>query len=79
MWKASTTTQEEALLILNKDVDNNQHFYAEDLHEFVQAGGPLVDISPESPMTFIPTPFSYDLRPGQGMVLITSRDAIRED
>ena len=78
MWKASTSTQEESLLILNKDVDNKQRFYAEDLHEFVQAGGPLVDISPEFPMTYIPTPFSYDLRPGQGIVLITSRDAVRE-
>jgi starch synthase (maltosyl-transferring) len=76
MWKASTTTQEESLLILNKDTDNKQDFCAENLHEFVQAGAPLVDISPEYPMAYIPEPFTYDLRPGQGIVLITKRDAV---
>jgi starch synthase (maltosyl-transferring) len=79
MWKASTTTQEESLLILNKDTDNKQHFGAENLHEFVQAGAPLVDLSPEYPMAYIPEPFTYDLRPGQGIVLITQRDAVGRD
>jgi starch synthase (maltosyl-transferring) len=79
MWKASTTTQEESLLILNKDADNKQDFCAENLHEFVQAGAPLVDISPEYPMAYIPEPFTYDLRPGQGIVLITKRDAVEGD
>jgi starch synthase (maltosyl-transferring) len=79
MWKASTKTQEEALLILNKDTDHEQHFYAEDLHEFVQAGAPLVDLSPEYPVAFIPAPFAYDLRPGQGIVMITTRDAVEAD
>jgi starch synthase (maltosyl-transferring) len=79
MWKASTKTQEESLLILNKDMDQKQRFYAEDLHEFVQAGAPLVDLSPEYQMAYIPTPFAYDLRPGQGIVLITTRDAVAGD
>ncbi|MDY6952016.1 MAG: alpha-amylase family glycosyl hydrolase [Thermodesulfobacteriota bacterium] len=79
MWKASTTTQEESLLILNKDVDNRQHVYVEDLHELVQAGAPLVDLSPEDPMDYIPTPFSYELRPGQGIILMTARDRVWED
>ncbi len=79
MWKASIHTQEEALLILNKDIHDEQHFHAESLKEFVQAGAPLVDVSPESPMDYIPTPFSYDLQPGQGIVLITSRDSALED
>ena len=79
MWKASTTTQEESLLILNKSRDNQQHFGAENLHEFVQAGAPLVDLSPEYPMAYIPEPFAYDLRPGQGIVLITRRDAVERD
>ncbi len=38
MWKASINDQEEALLILNKDIYNKQHFYAESLQKFVQAG-----------------------------------------
>jgi starch synthase (maltosyl-transferring) len=79
MWKASIHTQEESLLILNKNIQSEQHFHAESLKEFVQAGAPLVDISPESRMDYIPEPFSYDLQPGQGIVLITSRNSAPED
>ncbi len=79
MWKASTTTQEESLIILNKDIHNNQHFYADNLRNFVQAGAPLIDISPEDPLEYLPEPFSYDLLPGQGIVLLTARDTAEED
>ena len=78
MWKASTHTDEESLLILNKDMYNKQSFFAESLQEFVQARAPLIDVSPEYPLDFIPTPFSYDLRPGQGIILITKRSPVRE-
>lgn len=38
-------------------------------------GAPLRDVSPEYSLGYIPTrPFDYDLRPGQGVVLITERD-----
>jgi starch synthase (maltosyl-transferring) len=73
MWKASTHTDEESLIILNKDIYNKQPFYAESLQNFVQARAPLVDVSPEHRLDYIPTPFSYDLRPGQGIILITKR------
>jgi starch synthase (maltosyl-transferring) len=79
MWKASTYTHEESLLILNKDIYNKQHFYSENIQKFLQAGAPLVDVSPEYPLDYIPRPFSYDLRPGQGIVLITTRDTFREN
>ena len=79
MWKGSSATREEALLILNKDIQNRQGFYAENLQKFVQAGAPLVDFSPEERMEYLPAPFSYDLRPGQGIVLVTSRDVVQED
>ncbi|MDY6838057.1 MAG: alpha-amylase family glycosyl hydrolase [Thermodesulfobacteriota bacterium] len=79
MWKASTTTQEESLIILNKDAHNRQHFWVEDLHGLVQAGAPLVDLSPEDSMDYIPTPFSYELRPGQGIILMTARDRVLQD
>ncbi len=79
MWKASTTTHEEALLILNKDIHNRQHFYADSLYEFVQARAPLNDVSPEDPIDYIPEPFSYELQPGEGLVLITTRDPGQED
>jgi starch synthase (maltosyl-transferring) len=79
MWKASVRTQDEALFILNKDINNKQHFHAENLLDFVQAGGPLVDVSPECPIDYIPTSFEYDLQPGQGLIFITSRDTVPED
>ncbi|MBK8012725.1 MAG: alpha-amylase [Deltaproteobacteria bacterium] len=74
MWKASAKTKDESLIILNKDVHNHQHFYAENIARYVQAGGPLRDVSPEYPLDFIPKPFDYSLRPGQGFVFVASRD-----
>ena len=74
MWKASGSSPEEALLIMNKDPYNRQNFYVDNLRQYVQAGAPLVDVSPEDPLDFIPVPFHYDLLPGQGRVLVTSRD-----
>jgi starch synthase (maltosyl-transferring) len=79
LWKGSVRTQEESLLILNKDIDNKQTFSTNHIHDFVQAGAPLVDISPEDPMEYLPEPFSYELRPGQGIVLVTTRDPMPED
>ena len=79
MWKASTHIREESLVILNKDILNKQHFYEKDLKECLQAGAPLLDISPEYQLDYIPKPFSYDLQPGQGIVLIASRDVVPED
>jgi starch synthase (maltosyl-transferring) len=70
LWKASPVTGAEALIILNRDVNNRQHFYTANLHQFIQAGEPLVDVSPEYPMDYLPRPFSYELNPGQGLVLV---------
>lgn len=75
LWKASLETPEEALIILNKDPWHHQHFYAERLDSYVQAGVPLVDRSPEYRLDYLPMPFNYDLRPGQGFVFVTQRDA----
>jgi starch synthase (maltosyl-transferring) len=79
MWKASTGTKEESLIILNKDIYNYQHFYAENIGKYLQAGAAPVDVSPEYQIDFIPSPFIYDLRPGQGIVLVTLRDELPED
>jgi starch synthase (maltosyl-transferring) len=73
MWKASTQTQQEALLILNKDINNKQSFYADNLYRYIETPAPLLDVSPEYRLEYIPTPFHYDLRPGQGIVLVTGR------
>jgi starch synthase (maltosyl-transferring) len=79
MWKGSVKTEEEALLILNADIHHHEHFHVDNLQDYVQAGLPLTDVSPEYPLDFLPVPFDYDLRPGQGIVLVTSRDAVPED
>jgi len=49
--KASSKTSEEALIILNKDAGNYQHFYVDNLHVAVQSGAPFRDVSPEYPWT----------------------------
>jgi starch synthase (maltosyl-transferring) len=74
MWKGSTKRPHEALLILNKDPWNYQEFYTENFRRFVQSGSPLQDVSPEYPLDYIHEPFHYALRPGQGIVLVTSRN-----
>ncbi len=79
IWKASTTTKDEALIVINKDIQNRHTFYAEDLKYYVQAGAPLHDVSPEYPVEYISSPFSYDLNPGQGLVFVTKRDIDMED
>jgi len=72
MWKGSVEIQSESLIILNKDIHNKQHFYADSLHKFIQSGRALNDVSPEYRLEYLPEPFSYDLRPGQGIVLVTA-------
>jgi starch synthase (maltosyl-transferring) len=72
MWKGSIKRPHEALLILNKDPWQHQEFYTDNFRNFVQSGGPLLDVSPEYPLDYLPQPFHYALRPGQGIVLVTS-------
>jgi starch synthase (maltosyl-transferring) len=74
MWKASAKHKDEALLILNKDPWNYQDFYTDHFRHFIQSGAPLRDVSPEYPLDYIHEPFHYGLRPGQGIVLVTSRN-----
>jgi starch synthase (maltosyl-transferring) len=73
MWKGSVKRPHEALLILNKDPWNYQEFYTDHFGHYIQSGSPLHDVSPEYPLDYIHQPFHYALRPGQGIVLVTSR------
>lgn len=75
MWKASPAAGDEALLVLNTDTEHRQQFAARDLRAFVQSGAPLVDCSPGSRLDYLPCPFSYDLEPGQGLVLVAPGDS----
>ena len=74
MWKASVKHKDEALLILNKDLFRHQEFQSDHLRQHVQAGTPLRDVSPEYPLDYIHEPFHYALRPGQGILLVTTRN-----
>ncbi|KAA3596906.1 MAG: alpha-amylase [Candidatus Scalindua sp. AMX11] len=71
MWKGSQDVPGESLIILNKDIHNKQRFDTDSLRGFIRSGGELGDVSPEYPLDYLPEPFSYDLRPGQGIVLVT--------
>jgi len=74
LWKASTRNKDEALLILNKDLERHQDFYTDHFRHYLQAGAALQDVSPEYPLDYIHEPFHYALRPGQGIVLVTTRN-----
>jgi starch synthase (maltosyl-transferring) len=72
MWRGSATAGQESLLFLNTDFWHDQYVEVSDLRAFVQSGKPLVDVSPEFRMDFVAvSPFSYQLRPGQSLVLVT--------
>ena len=69
--KKSRKNQGEALIILNKDAWNWQHFHSNDLYEYVETAPPLQDVSPEWPQDYLPTPFQFELMPGMGRILVT--------
>jgi starch synthase (maltosyl-transferring) len=77
LWQASTRSRYESLLILNKDIHNHQDFTTDHFRHYLQAGAPLHDVSPEYQLEYIHEPFHYALRPGQGIVLVTTRDGGR--
>jgi len=70
-WKGSDRVGQEALILLNKDAHHPQRFWTEDLYRHILAPPPLIDVSPEHAMDHLPSPFHYELRPGQGMILVT--------
>ena len=63
----------QALLVLNKDPWNRQRFYTDDLHQLIQSQEPLHDLSPDWPMTELPTPFEFWLGPGMARVLVAGQ------
>jgi starch synthase (maltosyl-transferring) len=76
IWKGgSARTNEESLIILNKDIGNNQHFEVRNLYHYLRSKAPLTEVSPEVPPEYsegsLSSPFSRDLLPGQGIVLVT--------
>jgi starch synthase (maltosyl-transferring) len=72
MRKTCSDGQGEALLVINKDPWNRQHFHTENLYHYVRGKPPLVDVSPEWPLDYLPTPFDFELAPGMGRVMVTA-------
>ena len=73
MWKGATSrTKDESLVILNKDILNNQHFEVQNLHYYLRSKASLANVSPEYSDGSLSAPFSCDLFPGQGIVLVTT-------
>jgi starch synthase (maltosyl-transferring) len=75
--KTSETGRDTALLALSKDPWNRQHLRIDDICQVARTTDPMLDVSPESPMDPIPTPFELELGPGMGRVWVTP--AIRSD
>jgi starch synthase (maltosyl-transferring) len=73
LWKGSTRSREEALILLNTSVHQRQTVWFDTLRRFVQSGQALTCVSPENPMEHISEPFHYELRPGEAIVLVTKR------
>ena len=70
--KTSNNSQEEALIILNKDPWNKQHFAVDNLYHFLQSGKQLKDLSVDYPQDYIPTPYDFGLNPGTARVMVAS-------
>jgi len=73
LWKGSTHSREEALIILNIDVHDRQVFYVDTLRRLMQAQAPLKCVSPDNPLSHVHEPFHYELRPGEALVFVTER------
>jgi starch synthase (maltosyl-transferring) len=73
LWKGSVRSREEAVILLNTDTYNRQSIWFESLRKYVQSGAALKCVSPENPMDHVSEPFHYELRPGEAIVLVTTR------
>ena len=71
MLKHDPESRGLSLLILNKDSENYQPFWCENLYRGLPSKRLLVDVSPEFRLDYLPAPFEYSLRPGQGIVLVS--------
>ena len=70
--KTSNCNQEEALIILNKDPWNKQHFSEDNLYQHIQSDKPLKDLSLEYPLNFIPNCYEFGLNPGMARVMVAA-------
>jgi starch synthase (maltosyl-transferring) len=73
MGKGWAGRRDQALLILNKDIWNHQEFTTDHFRHFLDSDAAPRDVSPEYALETVHEPFHYGLRPGQGIVLVTSK------
>lgn len=73
LWKGSVHTSEEALIFINRDLHAQHGFHIDNLSAFVQTTQPLTDLSPGNRLQRITSPFHYDFKPGEALVLVTKR------
>jgi starch synthase (maltosyl-transferring) len=74
LWKGSSRTGQEALVLLNKDIYGYQSFKAGDIYDFFESKAPIMDVSPENPLKEVPVNFSFELAPGEGRVLMPKEE-----
>jgi starch synthase (maltosyl-transferring) len=74
MRKVSGHAGQEALIVLNKDLHARRRFRREDLRRSSRSlSATLRDLSPEEGSGSRASSLEYDLRPGQGLVFLTTR------
>lgn len=73
LWKGSTQSREEALIIMNMSVHDREVFAIDTLRRLMQSQAPLKCVSPENPMEHVGEPFHYEIRPGEALVFVTER------
>lgn len=73
LWKGSVNTVEEALIFVNRDFQAEHGFHSDNLSHFVQTDQPFTDLSPGNRLQRITSPFHYDFKPGEALVLVTKR------
>jgi starch synthase (maltosyl-transferring) len=73
LWKGSANTREEALLIVNRDLDGEHAFHTDHFGWCLQSGGPITDLTPGHNLRKITTPFHHNLRPAEVLVFVGRR------
>jgi starch synthase (maltosyl-transferring) len=73
LWKGSTQSREEALIIMNMSIYDREVFAIDTLRRLMQSQAPLKCVSPENPLDHVSEPFHYEIRPGEALVFVTER------
>ncbi|MFX1512502.1 MAG: alpha-amylase family glycosyl hydrolase [Promethearchaeota archaeon] len=70
LQKLGLKKDQEAVFIVNRDLNNHQRAHIENLQNICIKSGPITDLSPDNPMKSVPNQFEYWLAPGQARLLL---------